>query len=314
MLAFFFLITFVLVQIWKAEQATVPPHIFIQRSIASGFWVSCCVGAHQTLLSQFPSCQATNPVSVPNADENPVYYLPIWFQAIKGDSAIESGIHLLPLVISLVVASIFTGILTSRTGYYTPFLIVGICFAAVGAGVLTTLKVDASTGQWIGYQILYGLGLGACFQAPSMAAQTVLPRDEVAIGASLMLFSQTLFGAIFVSVGQNVLYSQLAKRLAGILSITPQQIESAGVTGLFSIIPPQYHTKVLGAYNGSLRICFQVALVMACLTVIGGLSMEWRSVKEQHPSEDEHTIEVTKSGDSGDNKVDLVGEEKDASA
>ena len=37
----------------KPEEATVPPRIFIQRSIASGFWVSCCVGAHQTLFSKF---------------------------------------------------------------------------------------------------------------------------------------------------------------------------------------------------------------------------------------------------------------------
>jgi hypothetical protein len=52
-LAFLLLIAFVLIQIWKPEDATVPPRIFIQRSIASGFWVSCCVGAHQTLFSKF---------------------------------------------------------------------------------------------------------------------------------------------------------------------------------------------------------------------------------------------------------------------
>jgi hypothetical protein len=52
-LAFVLLISFVLIQVWKPEQATVPPSIFIQRSVASGFWASCCVGAHQTLLSTY---------------------------------------------------------------------------------------------------------------------------------------------------------------------------------------------------------------------------------------------------------------------
>jgi hypothetical protein len=49
-LAFVLLIAFALIQVWKPEQATLPPRIFVQRSIASGFWVSCCVGAHQNLV------------------------------------------------------------------------------------------------------------------------------------------------------------------------------------------------------------------------------------------------------------------------
>ncbi|KAJ3468408.1 hypothetical protein MRS44_002473 [Fusarium solani] len=269
--SFTLLIAFVLIQIWKPAQATVPPHVFIQRSIAGGFWVSCCVGAHQTLL---------------------IYFLPIWFQAIKGDSAVESGIHLLPMVLSLVVASILTGVLTTRVGYYMPFLILGICIAAIGAGVLTCLHVDASAGQWIGYQVLYGFGLGACFQAPNMAAQTVLPRNEVSIGASLMLFAQTLFGAIFVSVGQNVLNGELAKRLSTFSSITPQQIESAGVTGLFEMIPDRYHGAALQAYNSSLSVCFRVALITACLAILGGLVMEWRSVKKEVREEVNDGVEM----------------------
>ncbi|KAK3933911.1 MFS general substrate transporter [Diplogelasinospora grovesii] len=274
--AFVLLIAFILVQIWKPERATVPPRIFIQRSIASGFFVSCCLGAHQTLL---------------------LYYLPIWFQAIKGDSAVESGIHLLPQVLALV-ASPITGMLTSRIGYYTPFLIFGICVTALGAGLLSTLRVDTAVGQWVGYQILYGWGFGACLQEPNMAAQTVLSRNEVSIGASLMLFAQTLFGAIFVSIGQNVLDGQLSNRLAGVASITPEQIENAGATGLLETIPTQHHAAALEAYNDSLRVCFQVALVVACLCIFGGLGMEWRSVKRhdgnsERDSTDKETNEAS---------------------
>jgi MFS family permease len=236
-----------------------------------------------------------------------VYYLPIWFQAIKGDSAVDSGIHLLPQVISLVVASILVGLLTSRVGYYTPFLIFGICITAVGVGLLTTLQIDSTVGEWVGYQILYGVGFGACIQAPNMAAQTVLPRNEVSIGASLMLFAQTLFGAIFVSVGQNVLDGELSRRLAGITSITPQQIEDAGATGLLKIIPTEYYMDASEAYNDSLRVCFQVALVMACVCIFGGLGMEWRSVKKQKEDssaenpDDRQVIEETKDRGECDN-------------
>jgi hypothetical protein len=187
------------------------------------------------------------------------------------------------MVLSLVVASILTGMLTTRIGYYTPFLIFGICATAVGAGLLTTRSINTLVGQWIGYQIVYGYGLGCSFQAPNMAAQTVLPRDEVSIGASLMLFAQTLFGAVFVTVGQNVLENQLAKRLAGIPGITPRLIQSTGATDLLKLIPAESYAAALEAYNDSLRVCFQVGLIMVCLSILGALGMEWRSVKESLP-------------------------------
>lgn len=75
-----------------------------------------------------------------------VYYLPIWFQVIKDDSAVKSGIHLLTQVLALIVASILTGVLTSRAGYYTPFLILGICVIAVDVGLLTTFRINATVG------------------------------------------------------------------------------------------------------------------------------------------------------------------------
>lgn len=213
----------------------------------------------------------------------PVYYLPIWFQAIEGISAVNSGIHLLPTMIPIVVASIITGQLVSRIGYYTPFMIFGVCLTAVGAGLLTTLQMDTSKGKWIGFQIVYGFGLGSCTQAPNMAAQTVLPRADVAIGASLMFFGQQLFGAIFTSVGQNVLDNQLANRLTDIPGISPQLIQSTGATKLLNLVPTEYHAAALEAYNDSLRVCFQIGLIMACLSVVGALGMEWRSVKRNLP-------------------------------
>ena len=148
-LAFALLIAFVVIQVWRPERATVPPRIFMQRSIASAFFVSCCIGAHQTLIRK--SFCSRNDMLGKNRPNRTVYYLPIWFQAIKGNSAVESGIHLLPQVIALVISSIATGVLTSRTGYYTPFLLVGICITAIGAGLLTTLNVDTTTGMWVRY-------------------------------------------------------------------------------------------------------------------------------------------------------------------
>lgn len=106
----------------------------------------------------------------------------------------------------------------------------------------------------------------------------------MAIGASLMFFSQILGGAVFISVGQNVLNNQLVERLAGLPGFTPSLIQTGGATSLIGSFPPEYRHDVLVAYNESLRIVFRAGLILAALSVLGALAMEWRSVKKQQPA------------------------------
>lgn len=77
--------------------------------------------------------------------------------------------------------------------------------------------------------------------------------------------------------------NQLATRLAGIPGIDydPAQEQNTGATDILDGIDDQYRTAALEAYNGSLRVVFQVALCMACLAVPGALAMEWLTVKKK---------------------------------
>lgn len=173
------LIAFVGIQFWRDEKATIPPRILKQRSIAFGSIVALSIGSCFMLL---------------------VFYLPIWFQAIKGVTATQSGIRNLPLILGVTIFSIMGGIGVTVIGYYTPFMIIGAAFAAVGAGLLTTFEVDTGSGMWIGYQALCGAGIGLVMQQPMIAAQTVLKLEDVPTGTSTIIFFQTLGGALFISV------------------------------------------------------------------------------------------------------------------
>lgn len=210
-----------------------------------------------------------------------VYFLPIWFQAIKGVNAVTSGINTLPLVMSLVVASIFAGIITAKTGYYTGQLIVCSFIMSIGVGLLTTLKVDTPSPKWIGFQILAGFGLGLGMQQAGMAAQTCLKKKDVMTGVSLMFFMQGIGGSIFVTVGQTVFTQSLISKLTRVanISIPPAMIVKTGATELRNIVPAQYLDLVLVAYNAALSDVFKVALGAACASILAGLTMEWKSVK-----------------------------------
>ncbi|KAH8157934.1 hypothetical protein CIB48_g10310 [Xylaria polymorpha] len=282
-LGIFLGIVFVLVQAFMPATATIPPRIFNQRSILAGFWTTIVLGSQMIIF---------------------VYFLPIWFQAIEGVSPVDSGIRLLPTTLSVVVASISNGIFVTKIGYYTPSMIAGTAICSIGAGLLTTLQIDTGMPKWVGYQVLYGFGLGLCFQAPNLAAQTVLPKNDVSIGASLMFFSQILGGAIFVSVGQNVLNNQLLQRLRHIPGFSPGLVQAGGATSLIDSFPIEYRHDVLIAYNESLRTVFRVGLILATLSVIGAAGMEWRSVKKGKPGAKPKDVETAAADATADAAVE----------
>ena len=254
-----FMITFIAIQVWKQEAATVPPRIVKQRSIAGAVWFSTCIGASLQVM---------------------VFYLPIWFQAIKGVSPVKSGIDNIPLVLSLVVATVSTGVLVANIGYYTPFMIFSSVVMSIGAGLITTFKRDTGHAEWIGYQVIYGFGLGLGLQQSGLAAQTVLSRQDVSVGASLMFFGQSLGGAVFVSVSQNIFTNRLVSGLGQVARLNPSTVIAAGATNLRTVVSSEQLGSVLTVYNEALTHAYDVALAVSCATIIGALAMEWRSVKK----------------------------------
>lgn len=175
------------------------------------------------------------------------------------------------------------GVLTSKIGYYMPFIYVSVIVSAVGSGLLITLSSDTSTARWIGYQILYGFGSGYGFQVPQVAAQTVLPFKDIPTGIAITLFFQSLGGSIFVSVGNNVLNDRLARYITSLKlpGVDSDQVIQAGATAWHRVVPVQYLGVVTDAYNRALRQAFLIGLVTACLGCIGAVFMEWESVKSR---------------------------------
>ncbi|CAK5276518.1 unnamed protein product [Mycena citricolor] len=256
------IITFIFIQIRKQEMATVPPRIIKMRSIGfSSFFAF-------SLNSSFFIIQ---------------FYLPIWFQAIKGVSPVKSGIDNIPLVLSLILASIVVGGLVSKIGYYTPFMLAASVVTAIAAGLISTFTTTTGHAEWIGYQVLFGFGQGFGAQQPLIAAQTVLDLKDVPIGTSIILFLQTIGGALFVSVGQNIFTNTLIKNIArNVPAIDPASVLAAGATNLKGVVPAESLGAVLVQYNGAIMTTFRVSIAMSSLSLIGALGTEWRSVKGKH--------------------------------
>ncbi|KAI1134675.1 putative efflux pump antibiotic resistance protein [Hypoxylon sp. FL0543] len=264
-------LAFVGIQIWKKEGATVPPRIVKQRSIAASLWFGFFHGAGMMIL---------------------VYYLPIWFQAVKGVDAIESGIMLLPLILSTVVGSMLSGVIISKVGYYTPFFYLSSILMPVGAGLLTTLTPDTGHAKWIGYQVIYGLGLGFGAQQPITVAQVILDRRDVATGSSLIMFTRFIGSAIFLPVAQNLFLNSLVSQLTNLPGISPSAVSSSGATDLRQLASGDDLTTLISDYNAAIIDVFYMMTATSAVTLFGTIFVEWRSLKARAKEQAGHSAVV----------------------
>lgn len=251
-------IAFAAVQVFLPNTATVPVTIISRRSIlAATVFMFALAGSF--LMA--------------------IYYLPLWFQVVKGASATQSGIYTLPFVLSLVVASTLSGIFTQKVGYYVPAMIASPSLLAIGQGLMSTFSVDEASSHWIGFQVIAGFGLGLGMQASSLAAQAVLPMPDVPIGIAIMFFAQQLGGGIFTSVGQNLLSTYLVSHL-DVPGLSAAQIMSHGARDLVSTVAPEYQLAVKTVYNQAISQIFRCAMGVALVAVVAALFMEWKNVKK----------------------------------
>lgn len=208
-----------------------------------------------------------------------VYYIPLWFQAVKGTDAVQSGIDSLPFVLALVAAAIVSGALITRMGWYNPFMFACSVLMSIGAGLLTTFQTDTSSTKWIGYQIIFGFGLGLGMQQSSLAAQAVLVRKDVSTGVSLMFFAQSLGGAVFVCIAQSVFTNNLVSNLSLTPGVDAALVLGTGATDLWSVISSADLPRVLSVYNTAIMKAFTVALAISCFSILPALGIEWKNVK-----------------------------------
>ncbi|OXY84878.1 MDR family MFS transporter [Streptomyces sp. 2R] len=145
-------------------------------------------------------------------------FLPTYLQYVDGDSATLSGVRTLPLVVGLLVASIFSGNVVSKTGRYRIFPIVGTLVMAAGLFLLS--RMGPGTGVWVEslYMVVLGLGIGLAMQVLTIAVQNTVEYADLGTATSGVTFFRTLgsaFGtAVFGTIYANALGPNLADGIA----------------------------------------------------------------------------------------------------
>jgi EmrB/QacA subfamily drug resistance transporter len=149
-----------------------------------------------------------------------VTYLPIFLQVVQGASPTASGLQMLPMMLGMLVTSIASGQLISRTGRYKAFPIAGTAVMTVGLFLLSRMSPTTRPAATLGIMLLLGLGLGLVMQVLVIAVQNAVDYADLGVATS----GATLFRLMGGSVGTAVLGAILAARLA-------EHLERAGIGG-----------------------------------------------------------------------------------
>ncbi|WQF87717.1 Putative major facilitator superfamily, MFS transporter superfamily [Colletotrichum destructivum] len=256
-------------QYFQGDDATVPLSIVNQRSVAaSNLYLLFLNGAFGVFI----------------------FYLPVWFQSVQEDNAESSGLKQLALCISTAVGSIVAGGLVMAIGFYNPFVILGSMLVTAGSALLMTIKDDTPLGILIGAQILVGTGVGIGAEQANVAVQTVLPNDKIPKGTSLTLFTRLLGVALSVPIAQSVFQQELSKNLGG--SVAAKIYGDGGTTqikdNLQAIFGPgtAEFRSALDKVNSSLTRNFLLAMILAAISFLFAILLEWKNVKKEKRSFD----------------------------
>ncbi|KAI7906628.1 major facilitator superfamily domain-containing protein [Cokeromyces recurvatus] len=192
-----------------------------------------------------------------------VYYLPIYFQVIRGDSAMWSGIRLIPMQLLCATFSTLSGLFISKTGIFRPLPSIGMAFLTISVGLLSLLDLTSSFSNVYGFTILGGIGLGCMFSSAIIALQASVPPKDIAVVTGLGNFSRILGGALGVAVSSTILNSTLSKSLP---QYVPQDIVEkilASSEYVRAGCPTEYLDNVLDCYLEGLKLIWYVMTAMA---------------------------------------------------
>ncbi|WNV91800.1 MDR family MFS transporter [Umezawaea sp. Da 62-37] len=198
-----------------------------------------------------------------------ITFLPTYMQYVQGASATASGLRMLPLILGLLVSSIVTGNVISKTGHYRYFPVVGSALIAVGLFLLSRLDADTSFPVASGYVLVLGLGIGCTMQVPVIVVQSTTDYADLGVATSGVSFLRTMgssFGvAVFGTVYAGELPDRLAAALAGSPGVDPLAVST--VRGLHAL-PESVKAPFVDAYVGALHTVFLHAVPVGVVAFV----------------------------------------------
>jgi EmrB/QacA subfamily drug resistance transporter len=231
-----------------------------------------------------------------------IIFLPLYMQVVKGASATKSGLLLLPMVAGMMIATIGSGQMITRTGRYRIFPIIGTPLVIAGLLLLSRLRADTPQVVVSFDMLLVGLGIGLVMQVLILAVQNAVEHRDLGTATSMANFFRSMGGAFGAALFGAILNNRLghfipqyisAERLSalggiggGLLARSPAQLRR---------LPPDVHDGLVQAFARSIDAVFLAAVPVAVIAFVTVWFLREIPLREQAhitTSEEEVAAEV----------------------
>jgi EmrB/QacA subfamily drug resistance transporter len=187
------LILFLLAERWAREDALLPLRLFRNGVFSllsiGGFWIGMAMFGGMAMI-------------------------PLYLQIVHGASPTKAGLLIMPMVIGIMLGSLVSGQITSRTGRYKIFPIIGTLLMTAGLVLMwRRVAVDTSLWEFDLYMAMVGLGLGQCMQTITLASQNAVPPRDMGVASAGSTFFRQMGGTLGTAVFLSVLFSTVGDKI-----------------------------------------------------------------------------------------------------
>ncbi|KAI4650915.1 hypothetical protein J4E93_003272 [Alternaria ventricosa] len=268
---------------WSHVSVVTPMVFGILGLIGFGFWERCFYCQYPIMPPHVFSNRTTNIAFALTTMHGFItygfqFYLPPFFQAVKGSSPTQSGLEVMPTTLVIVVLAAVGGPLLSYWGKYKPMHIIGFALTTLGLGLCTLLNARSSIGVWLSLQLVTAAGLGIVISTMLPAVQVKLPESTTGASAGSWAFLRgtgSLFGVAIPGAIFNVRFASLLPTISSASARAKLENGQAYQRATASFIAtqatsPTIKAEIVNAFTQSLKCVWIVFAVLAgvgfCLT------------------------------------------------
>jgi len=228
------------------------------------------------------------PFSSNSAFYQMIFYLPIYFQSIHGQSAITSGVNTLPFLAFFAVGALSSGGIVMKTRYLQPYQLASALVMTAGMALIYTFDINTPKARYIGAEILFGIGLGFGNQIPLTAVQGLSKPEDITSSTGIIfsklsnvfndlhgglltleLACQSGSAAYFILIAQSIFANRMLHELRAIApNLIPGQVLAVGASDIHKVFTGEELNLVLRSYMAGIKDVFAFALAGSAAAVL----------------------------------------------
>ncbi|ANB12839.1 Vba5p [Sugiyamaella lignohabitans] len=222
-----------------------------------------------------------------------IYYLPLYYQGVKGYSALISGVAALPETITISPMAIISGILVAKYSHYVYQSWVAWAFVTLGAGLLYLLKVHTTVGQFIGLNIPISIGAGILFASLNISVIAPNTNENTPYAAAMLAFVRVMGQAIGVAIGGSIFANRLSDKISSdpLLSAFRDNSQAIALVEVIKHLPESpVKAALILAFDDAVRLVYIILAAFAGFAFILNIFVKEYSLDVDYKSK-QHVVE-----------------------